>query len=77
MSDGQKPIVPVRFPPTIANGARVLAERDGMSLSAWVRKLVLQEIGRQDGRCPTCGHDVPHAVAVPGQSASQPTVALW
>jgi hypothetical protein len=62
MSDGQKPITTVRFPPTMAANARHIAERDGMSLSAWIRRLIEQEIGRRDGRCPTCGHDVPCTV---------------
>lgn len=59
MSDGQKPITTVRFPPTIVASARRLADRDGKSLSAWIRMLVEQELGRRDGKCPTCGHDVP------------------
>lgn len=58
MSDGQKPVIPVRFPPSLAVAARRVAEQDGMTLSAWVRKLVDQEIGRREGRCPTCGHDI-------------------
>ena len=58
MSDGQKPIIPVRFPPTLAAAARRVAEQDGMTLSAWVRKIIDTEIGRRDGICPTCGHEV-------------------
>jgi hypothetical protein len=57
-ADGQKPIVPVRFPPTLAAMARRAAENDGMTLSAWVRKIAEQEIGRRDGRCPTCNQKV-------------------
>jgi hypothetical protein len=60
MSDGQKPIIGTRFPPSMAAAARIVAEHDGMTLSAWVRKLVDQEIGRRDGKCPTCGHDISH-----------------
>lgn len=59
MSDGQKPIIPVRFPPGLAAGARRVAEQDGMSLSAWVRKIVEREIGRREGKCPACEQDVP------------------
>jgi hypothetical protein len=51
-----KPIIPVRFPPTLAATARIAADRDGMNLSAWIRHLIEQEIGRRDGVCPTCGH---------------------
>jgi hypothetical protein len=47
--------VPVRFTPAVAAAARHIAGREGMSLSAWVRKLVDQEIGRREGRCPACG----------------------
>jgi predicted HicB family RNase H-like nuclease len=52
---GQKPITTVRFPPSLALAARRMADRDGMSLSAWIRRLIDQEIGRRDGICPTCG----------------------
>lgn len=58
MSDGQKPIVPVRFPPTLAAQARRAADSDGMDLSAWVRRLVDREIAQRDGKCPTCGQAV-------------------
>jgi hypothetical protein len=54
MGDGQKPIVPVRFPPTMAANARQLAERDGKTLSAWVRHIVEREVARREGICPTC-----------------------
>lgn len=54
MADGQKPIVPVRFPPGIAATARQLAGRDGKTLSAWVRHIVEREVARREGICPTC-----------------------
>jgi hypothetical protein len=57
-SDGQKPVVPIRFPPSLAASVRVIAERDGMSLSAWVRMVIDQEIGRREGKCPACGQAV-------------------
>ena len=57
-ADGQKPVIPVRFPPSLATAARVRAEEDGMTLSAWVRRVIDQEIGRREGKCPTCGHKV-------------------
>ncbi|MBO0813609.1 MAG: hypothetical protein J2P30_00420 [Actinobacteria bacterium] len=59
MTDGNKPIVPIRFPPSLAAMARHLAGRDGMSLSAWVRTVVEREIAAREGRCPACGQDVP------------------
>ena len=55
---GDKPITNIRFPPTLALAARRLADHDGMSLSAWIRRLVDQELGRRAGKCPTCGHPV-------------------
>lgn len=48
----------VRFHPVDALQAQRLAERDGMSLSAWIRRLIDAEIARRDGRCPTCGHEM-------------------
>jgi wobble nucleotide-excising tRNase len=54
-SDGQKPIVPVRFPPTLAATAALVAEQDGMTISAWIRQVVGREIVRREGKCPTCG----------------------
>jgi hypothetical protein len=61
MSDGQKPITTVRFPPSMAAAARRVAEQDGKTLSAWIRKLIDQEIGRRQGICPTCEQPVSKA----------------
>ena len=55
MPDGNKPIIPVRFPPTMAATARRLAESDGVDLSTWVRRLVDREIVARAGKCVTCG----------------------
>ena len=54
----QNPIVNIRFPPSPAAMARRLAEQDGVTLSAWVRRIVAREIGQREGTCPTCGHEV-------------------
>lgn len=59
VSDGQKPAVPVRFPPGLAAAARRTAEQDGMNLSEWIRMLTVREISRRDGRCQACGQDIP------------------
>lgn len=59
MSDGQKPAVPVRFPPGLAAAARRTAEQDGMTLSAWIRRLTDREISRREGWCQACGQPVP------------------
>ena len=53
-----KPVLNVRFPVDVAGMARRLAERDGMTLSAWVRMIVDREITRREGKCPSCGHEV-------------------
>lgn len=41
--------VTVRFPPALAEAAKAQAAAEGASTSAWVRKLVGEEIGRRDG----------------------------
>lgn len=51
--------VPVRFPGSLAAGARMLAAQDGMSLSAWVRRLVDRELAAREGMCHSCGLPVP------------------
>lgn len=56
-ADGQKPIVPVRFPPSMVAKARALAERDGKTLSAWMRHIVEREVARREGICPTCDRE--------------------
>lgn len=58
--------VPVRFPEDLAVAAKRLAEQDGMSTSAWVRRIVDRELAARSGRCPTCGHaEDPAAPAAP------------
>jgi hypothetical protein len=59
-SDGQKPVVNVRFPPSLAAAARYIAEQDdGVTLSAWIRGLVEREIAQRTGRCYACGQQLP------------------
>lgn len=53
--------VPVRFTPEIANAARRLAELDGMTVSAWIRLQVERELGQREGKCRTCGQELPEA----------------
>jgi hypothetical protein len=55
--------VPVRFPESLAAGARQCAAREGMSVSAWIRLMVDREISRREGRCQCCGQPVPHGPA--------------
>jgi hypothetical protein len=47
--------VNIRFPDGLAAAAGRLAARDGMSTSAWVRKVVDRELAARSGRCPECG----------------------
>lgn len=49
--------VPIRFPETLASAAKRLAEQDGMSMSAWVRRVVDRELAARSGKCPACGHE--------------------
>ena len=67
----EKPVVPVRFPPDMKAAMDALAQRDGMSVSAWVRRLVDQEVARREGKCPTCAQPVPGqpAAALLGRDA--------
>ncbi len=53
--------VPVRFSGDLAAAAKRLARQDGMSVSAWVRRIVDREIAARSGKCPTCGHAEPQA----------------
>lgn len=58
-SGGNKPVVPVRFPPSLAVAAEQAAGDDDMTLSAWIRWLVTAELARRAGACPACGQLVP------------------
>lgn len=49
---------PIRFSPPVATQARILAEQDGMSVSAWIRHITEREIARRKGHCPSCGQEV-------------------
>ena len=53
--DGREPAVLVSFPAALAADTALAAERDGMTVSAWIRQVVGQEVTRREGRCPTCG----------------------
>jgi len=46
--------VPVRFPEDVIAQVKILAERDGLTVSSWIRRLVLQEIERRSSS--TTGH---------------------
>ena len=53
----------VRFAPGQIAGVRYLADRDGLSVSAWIRRVVEREVAAREGRCPACGSDVSAATA--------------
>lgn len=40
--------VPVRFPAATIKAVRALAEADGLTVSAWIRRAVERAIGRQE-----------------------------
>lgn len=39
--------VPIRFGPELLDGVRVLAARDGVSVSSWIRRIVDEEVRRR------------------------------
>lgn len=58
--------VPIRFPEALATAAERLAQQDGMSTSAWIRRIVDRELAARSGKCPACGHaENPSAVTTP------------
>lgn len=55
MSERLTEHVPIRFTDSTLAVLRSLARAEGMSASAWVRRVVEREVAHRDGRCPTCG----------------------
>jgi hypothetical protein len=55
--------VPVRFDPDMIAAIRRWSDEDGMTVSAWVRKLVRDEIGRRNAGAgfATGTGEAPHA----------------
>jgi hypothetical protein len=51
--------VPVRFPQAMIDAVKRLAERDGVTVSSWIRRVVIREVMRQQ----------PAAVTAPSQPA--------
>jgi hypothetical protein len=49
--------VPVRFPQAVIDAAKRLADRDGVTVSSWIRRLVIEEVVRRQ----------PAAVTAPSQ----------
>lgn len=47
--------LPIRLTDSMLAAVHQLAHEDGMSTSAWVRRIVDSEVARRDGKCPTCG----------------------
>jgi ATP-dependent Clp protease ATP-binding subunit ClpA len=48
--------VSIRFPADLASATAAVAARDGMDMSAWIRRVVDRELAARSGKCPTCGH---------------------
>lgn len=51
--------VPVRFPQAVIDSVKRLADRDGVTVSSWIRRLVIREVMRRQ----------PAAVTMPSQPA--------
>jgi hypothetical protein len=51
--------VPVRFPQAVIDAVKRLADRDGVTVSSWIRRLVIHEVMRRQ----------PAAVTAPSQPA--------
>jgi hypothetical protein len=51
--------VPVRFPQAVIDAVKRLADRDGVTVSSWIRRLVVREVMRRQ----------PVAVTAPSQPA--------
>jgi hypothetical protein len=51
--------VPVRFPQPVIDAVKRLADRDGVTVSSWIRRLVIREVMRRQ----------PVAVTAPSQPA--------
>ena len=41
--------VPVRFPPAVIDAVKLLADRDGVTVSSWIRRRVIAEVTRRSG----------------------------
>src|SRR5262245_41091359 len=51
--------VPVRFPQAVIDSVKRLADRDGVTVSSWIRRVVIREVMRRQ----------PAAVTTPSQPA--------
>jgi hypothetical protein len=51
-------VTSIRFPPHLDVAIRRMAEREGKSITEWVREVVDLEVARRENRCPTCGHEL-------------------
>jgi hypothetical protein len=51
--------VPVRFPQPLIDAVKRLADRDGMTVSSWIRKLVAREVMRRQPAAVTMSSSHP------------------
>jgi hypothetical protein len=49
----------IRFKTQTVDAVKDMAFREGLTVSAWIRKKVQEEVRRQEGSCPTCGQKRP------------------
>lgn len=61
--------VPVRFPQAVIDAVKRLADRDGITVSSWIRRLVIEEVMRRQPAAVTEPSQPPQfeAVTVPSQ----------
>jgi hypothetical protein len=67
--------VPVRFPQGIIDAVKRLADRDGVTVSSWIRRLVAREVmRRQPPTVTTASNSIARYVASSSPSPSPETV---
>lgn len=65
--------VPVRFPQAVIDAAKRLADRDGVTVSSWIRRLVTEEVIRRQPAAVTSPSQPPRFEALTGPSQPSST----
>ena len=58
--DEPQPVISFRFTPSMISAVKYLAAGEGQTVSGWIRHVILRELARREGRCPTCHQPMPH-----------------
>ncbi len=67
--------VPVRFPPGMIDAVKRLADRDGVTVSSWIRRLVAREVmRRQPPTVTTASNSIARYVASSSPGPSSETL---